>query len=176
MVIKSVDSIFKKNNVFYLRVKMMKNTEFYYKNVFAPKPNKPNHIGVAVIIQYENKILLEHRVDSDRWAIIGGGLNINEDLVSCAIREVFEETGLKINKNQLQYFNIYDDPSRIAHYPDGNVLRVITVVYHIKLFDFPILKTSLESKELKFFSKDEIMRIKMAETHIPIIQEYYILE
>ena len=150
----------------------MKNTHFYYKNVFAPKPNKPNHIGVSVIIQYENKILLEHRADSNRWAIIGGALNMDEDLVSCAIREVFEETGLKFDKNQLRFFNIYDDPSRITHYPDGNILRVITVVYHIKLLIYPTLKTSLESKELKFFSKDEIMLLKIAETHMPIIREY----
>jgi 8-oxo-dGTP pyrophosphatase MutT (NUDIX family) len=151
----------------------MKNAKFYYKNVLAPKPNKPNHIGVSVIIQYDHRILLEHRVDSNRWAIIGGGLNIDEDLVSCAIREVFEETGLSLDKNELRFYKIYDDPSRIAHYPDGNILRVITVVYHIKLLKFPILKTSLESKELKFFSKEEIMHIKIAETHIPIIQEYY---
>ena len=150
----------------------MKNTRFYYKNVFAPKPNKPNHIGVSVIIQYDNKILLEHRVDSNRWAIIGGGLNIDEDLVSCAIREVYEETGLSFEKNRLRFYKLYDDPSRIAHYPDGNVLRVITIVYYIKLMNFPILKTSLESKELKFFSKEEIMHINIAETHIPIIQEY----
>lgn len=150
----------------------MKNTQFYYKNVLAPKPNKPNHIGVSVIIQYDNKILLEHRVDSNRWAIIGGALNIDEDLVSCAIREVYEETGLSLDKNQLRFYKIYDDPSRIAHYPDGNVLRVITVVYYIRLLNCPILITSLESKELKFFSKDEIMHIKIAETHITIIQEY----
>lgn len=155
---------------------MMKKTEFYYKNVCAPKPNKPNYIGTSVIIQYGNKILLENRVDSNRWAIIGGGLNLDEDLVSCAIREVFEETGLKLDKNQLQFYKTYNDPSRIVHYPDGNVLRVITAVYHVKLLNFPILKTTSESKELKFFSKDEIASIKIAETHIPIIQEYYNLQ
>ena len=152
---------------------MMKKTEFYYKNVCAPKPNKPNHIGVSVIIQYDHKILLEHRVDSDRWAIIGGGLNIDEDLISCAIREVFEETGLLLDQNQIQFYKIFDDPSRIAHYPDGNVLRVITAVYFINLLDFPVLETSSESKELKFFSKDEIMQVKIAETHIPIIKQWY---
>ena len=41
---------------------MMKQVEFYYKNSCAPKPNKPNHIGVSVIVQYENKILLDHRI------------------------------------------------------------------------------------------------------------------
>lgn len=151
----------------------MKQAKFYYKNVDAPKPNRPNHIGVSVIIDYDNQILLEHRVDSDRWAIIGGGLQVDENLESCAIREVFEETGQKLNIKDLQFYSIYDDPSRIAHYPDGNVLRVITIVYLIKLLDLPVLKKSCESRELRFFSKNEIMHIKIAETHIPIIQEYY---
>ena len=29
------------------------------------------------------------------------------------IRELYEETGIKISENQLELFNIYSDPSRI---------------------------------------------------------------
>jgi len=94
-------------------------------------------------------------------------------LISCAIREVFEETGLLLDQNRIQFYKIYDDHSRIAQYPDGNTLRVITAVYFINLLDFPVLDTSSKSKELKFFSKDEIMRVKIAETHIPIIKQWY---
>lgn len=154
----------------------MKQTHFYYKNIDAPKPNQSNHIGASVIIIYDDKILLEHRADSDRWAIIGGGLDIHEDLISCAIREVKEETGLTFKKQDLQFYNIFDDPSRITQYPDGNIFRVITVVYHIELLALPVLKISLESRELKFFSKDEIRKLKIAETHIPIIEEFYTLQ
>ncbi len=96
--------------------------------MYTPNPNKPNHIGVSVIIQYAHKISLEHRVDSNRLSIIGWGLNIDENLVSCATREVLEETGIKFDKNQMQFYEIYDDPLKITHYTDGNVLRVITVV------------------------------------------------
>lgn len=148
----------------------MKQAKFYYKNVSAPKPNRPNHIGVSIIIDYNNQILLEHRVDSERWAIIGGGLQVDENLKSCAIREVFEETGQKLNKKDLQFYNIYDDPSRIAHYPEGNVLRVFTVVYITKLLNYPVLKTSLESRSWNFFQKMKLWILKLLRHIFPLFK------
>lgn len=150
----------------------MRKAKFYYKDESAPKPNKPNHIGVAVMIEYNDQILLEQRVDSNRWAFIGGGLKIDEDLISCAIREVFEETGLSLSEDQLQFSGIYDDPSRIAEYPDGNILRIITSVYWVELTTRPLSNRSSESRALKFFSKDELKQLEIAETHIPIMQSY----
>lgn len=61
--------------------------QFFYRDINAPKPNRPNHIGTSVIIESDNKILLEHRTDSDTWAVIGGGVKIDESLMECAIRE-----------------------------------------------------------------------------------------
>lgn len=54
----------------------MAQAQFFYSNPNAPKTNKPNHIGTSIIIEHEGKILLEHRTDSDTWAIIGGGLKV----------------------------------------------------------------------------------------------------
>lgn len=62
-------------------VKNDENIKFYYRKMFVPKPNTPNHIGVSVNIQYDNKILLEHRVDSNRWAAVEvnvGGNQLDE--------------------------------------------------------------------------------------------------
>lgn len=150
----------------------MSKAEFYYKDKNAPKPNKPNHIGVSVIIEYNNKILLEHRTDSETWAVIGGGLKIDETLIQCAIRETKEETGIKLANHKLTFCNIYDDPSRIASYSDDGIKRIITVVYKVTLEQEPNLICSKESRELKFFSKDELKNITIAKTHIPIIEDY----
>lgn len=147
-------------------------TKFYYQDISAPKPNKPNHIGVSVLIEYSGKLLLESRRDSDVWAIIGGGLSVDESLIQCAIRETYEETGIVFSEQDIMYYNIYDDPTRIASYPDGNILRVITVVYSAKLERAPLLRCSEESKELKFFSKDEIRELNIARTHIPVINDF----
>jgi len=154
-----------------MRRYIMNDAKFYYKDNNAPKPNQPNHIGTSIIIKYDDKILLEARCDSDRWAIIGGGLRVDESLISCVIRETFEETGISLSENQIKLYKFYDDPSRIASYPDGNILRVITVVFETELAYYPNLICSTESRKLQFFSKKEIENVEIAETHIPIIQD-----
>lgn len=150
----------------------MKQAQFFYKNAQAPKPNRPNHIGTSILIEYDHKLLLEHRMDSETWAFIGGGLKTDESLMQCAIRETFEETGMTLPESRITFCKIYDDPSRIASYPDGNVLRVITAVYQIHLEKEPELICSAESKELRFFNTEELKTVKIAETHLPILQDY----
>ncbi len=149
----------------------MGQARFYYRDAHAPRPNRPNHIGTSVLIEYGGKVLMEHRRDSDTWAVIGGGLWIGETLAACAVREVAEETGIVLDETELSFYKIYDDPSRIASYPDGNVLRVITVVYKVRLDDMPKLSCSNESKELRFFSREELSGLRIADTHIPIIED-----
>ena len=150
----------------------MKKAIFYYNDPTAPKPNKHNLIGATVLIEYNNRLLLEHRADSERWAIIGGSLKANENLVDCAIRETREETSINLDKDIVDLFKIYDDPSIIISYPDGNIYRSVMVVYYVKLLGQPNLIVSKESRELRFFSKTELKDVKIVETHIPILQDY----
>ena len=150
----------------------MARAKFYYNDTDAPMPNKPNLIGSTICITYDNKLLLEHRVDSDRWAIIGGSLENTETLVECAIREVREETSICLYPKMLKFLKLYDDPSIIISYPDGNIFRSIMAVYGVELFSKPELISSSESVELRFFSVVELMNIELVETHIPIIQDY----
>ncbi len=145
---------------------------FFHKNPSAPKPNRPNHIGVASIITYQNKVLFEKRADCGRWALIGGGLKTDETLVACLEREIFEETGLKIQN--YKFLDILDDPSRITQYPDGNILRTVTVLYSCELDKVKQLVVSDESTELRFFGIDELQNLDIVETHRHIVEEYII--
>lgn len=150
----------------------MAGAKFYFNDVNAPKPNKPNLIGATICVTYDNKLLLEHRVDSDRWAIIGGSLENTETLVECAIREVKEETSICLFPDMLHFLKLYDDPSIIISYPDGNIFRSIMAVYGVELLSKPKLICSKESIELRFFSLMELQNIKLVETHIPILRDY----
>lgn len=154
----------------------MKEAQFFYCDANAPKPNRPNHIGASILIEYDNQLLLERRVDSKRWAVIGGGLKIDESLIECVIRETFEETSIQLNESMVKIYKIYDDPSIIISYPDGNIVRSIMVVYKVHLKNKPKLICSTESKELRFFNKEELKSVKIAETHIPILQDYLMEE
>ncbi len=145
-------------------------SKFFYKDTSAPKPNKPNHIGVAAIIKCKDKVLLEKRADCERWSLIGGGLKIDETLADCLKREVFEETHLEIS--DYKFIDILDDPSRIAQYPDGNVLRIVTVLFSIEIDNINKPVTSDESLELRFCTTDELREIDIVETHRHIVNDY----
>ena len=149
----------------------MKQAKFYYKNPSAPKPNRKNYIGATILIYYEDKVLLESRKDSDRWAFIGGGILLNETLLECAKRETFEETGIVLEDENLTFCKLYDDPSIIISYPDGNIIRNMMAVYKTTLRQMPDLVCSEESRELRFFSKEELKSVKIVETHIPILED-----
>lgn len=148
----------------------MADAKFYYR-VEHPRPNKPNHIGVcAVMINCKGEILLERRADSGKWGLIGGGLNIDETLDECLKREVFEETGLRIAN--AQRYRIYDDPSRIVEYPDGNILRIITLCYIVRINDDCNIRLSEESTQLKFFTINELLQVDIVATHKHIIEDF----
>ncbi len=56
-------------------------------------------VGVGVLVFKENKILLGYRINSHgeaSWSPPGGHLEFGEDPQVCAKRELFEETGLKV--------------------------------------------------------------------------------
>ncbi len=150
----------------------MKHSEFFYNNPNAPKPNKPNLLGTTMLLEHEGRLLLEYRADSERWAIIGGSLQEDESLLHCAIRETREETSVELQEDMLKLYKIYDDPSIIIRYPDGNVFRSIMVVYRVNLQESPELVCSDESRELRFFTKEELRKVKIVETHIPILTDY----
>jgi ADP-ribose pyrophosphatase YjhB (NUDIX family) len=62
---------------------------------------------------YEDKVLVvKNFVSTGRWGLPGGGLHRGEDPRKGALREVFEETGVKLESSQLVY--LFDRRTREA--------------------------------------------------------------
>ena len=73
---------------------------YYLNDPTAPKPNRPVHLGVNVLIEWDGKLLLERRKDCDNWGLPGGGVKGREDETKAIAREVLEETGLRIPSSE----------------------------------------------------------------------------
>jgi ADP-ribose pyrophosphatase YjhB (NUDIX family) len=97
-------------------------------------------------------------------------VEIEESLEDGLRREVREETGLAAVECSL--FRVFDDPTRIVRYPDGNVVRLLTFAYEVRVEDFGTLRRSEESKELRFFRREELASLDVIETARPIIDGY----
>ena len=140
----------------------------------APKTTMPAHLGANAIITSGGKLLLEKRRDCDLWGLVGGGCKKTETGREAIAREVYEELGLRVNKDKFTKLDVYDNPGRIAAYRDGSIWRMVIVVYGLDFAQEPEMRISSESKELRFFSKEEIKDIEIAVTHADIVEDWFL--
>ena len=152
----------------------MSYVTFYRNDPNAPKPNMPAHLGSNCIITCQGKLLLERRVDSDTWGLVGGGCKKWEEPAQAMSREIYEELGLRVSSDRLQKLKVYGEPGRIAAFKDGSVWRMVIVVYRLELEREPVIRISSESKEARFFTKEEVRQLQIPVTHSDIVEECFL--
>lgn len=140
----------------------------------TPKTTMPAHLGANVIITCGDRLLLEKRRDSDIWGLVGGGVKKQESSLDAIVREVYEELGLRVQRSAFWKLDVYGEPGRVAAYQDGSIWRMVIVVFGLNLTEEPVMRISSESKELRFFTRDEIADIEIAVTHEDIVRDWFI--
>lgn len=135
-----------------------------------------NFITTDAIVVQSGHILLIKRKESgvDLWAMVGGFLELNETLDHCVIRELREETRLKVPEKVLmgsiKEKRLFDKPDRDLR---G---RIITQVYLFELDDalpLPKVKGHDDAKEAKWIPIGDFynMRSEMYSDHFHIIEK-----
>lgn len=147
---------------------------FYRGHPNPPKTTMPARLGANAIITCKGKLLLEKRRDSDVWGLVGGGVKKYETEAQAMAREVYEELGIRIPKERFQKRKVYGEPGRIAAYRDGSIWRMVIVVFSLDLEEEPQMVISSESKDLCFFTKEEIKDIEIVITHSDIVEELFL--
>ena len=140
----------------------------------APKTTMPAHLGANAILTWNGRLLMERRRDADVWGLVGGGAKKWETGRQAIAREVYEELGLRIRPEAFEKLKVYDDPGRIAAYRDGSVWRMVIVLYGFAFDREPVLRISRQSKELRFFTKEEAQTIEIAVTHKDLVREWFL--
>ena len=115
--------------------------------------------GAAIIIRNENgQILLQERTDRNKWGLPGGCQDLGEDLRVTAVREALEETGIKLDPNEIELIDTLSGESRKNSYPNGDIVYNNTSLYlaDVSISDESTLKGDSETKRLKFFNPDEV--------------------
>ena len=152
----------------------MEIVKFYRNDPNAPKTTMRARLGANAVITWDGKILLEKRRDCDLWGLVGGGVKKGEHQDQAMIREIYEELGIKVKREDLKKLTVYGEPGRIAAYRDGSIWRMVIVVYGLQLKEKPELKISQESRQLRFFSKEELKDIEIVVTHSDIVEDWFI--
>ena len=147
--------------------------KFYRNDPNAPKTTMPAHLGANAIITCGDKLLLERRRDSDTWGLVGGGVKKYEDPIDAIARETWEELGVRIPKDRFRKLAVYGEPGRIAAYQDGSIWRMVIVVFALELPEEATLRISKESRELRWFTREELRGIDIVVTHSDIVEDHF---
>lgn len=131
--------------------------------------------GAAIIIRNENgQILLQERTDRNKWGLPGGCQDLGEDLRVTAVREAYEETGIKLDPNEIELIDTLSGESRKNSYPNGDIVYNNTSLYldDVSITDESALKGDSETKRLRFFNLDEVPENLMDEDLIKAYLNY----
>ena len=115
--------------------------------------------GAAIIIRNEEgQILLQERTDRNKWGLPGGCQDLGEDLRYTAVREAYEETGIKLDPNEIELIDTLSGKSRKNSYPNGDIVYNNTSLYlaDVSLSNESTLKGDSETKHLRFFNPNEV--------------------
>ena len=110
--------------------------------------------GSAVIIRNENgEVLLQERTDRNEWGLPGGCQDLGENLRDTAVREAYEETGIKLDPNKIIMIDTVSGASRRNSYPNGDIVYNNTSLYLASVTEDDIknLKGDSETKKLRFY-------------------------
>jgi 8-oxo-dGTP pyrophosphatase MutT (NUDIX family) len=124
----------------------------YVRELVGPRPLIL--CGANVIIIKDGQILLHHRKDNDAWSLPGGMTELGEKVENTAVREAFEEVGLKCSN--LTLFNVYSGEELYYMYPNGDEVYNVTVTFLCNNFSGEIKVDQSEGKDAKFFLLNEI--------------------
>ena len=89
-------------------------------------------------------------------------------------REVYEELGWRIKPSEFKKVKVYGEPGRIAAFRDGSIWRMVIVVFALDVGEERPVRISSESKEARFFTKEEVRNLQIAVTHTDIVEECFL--
>lgn len=103
------------------------------------------------------------------WGITGGLMELGESTEDVAKREVFEETGLRIDK--LNLINVYSGPQNFIKAENGDEFYVVTVAYYTKGFNGDLKVDKSESIKFQFFFPNQLPQ-NIVKSHKVILDEF----
>ncbi|MFJ9692555.1 NUDIX domain-containing protein [Kitasatospora sp. NPDC101183] len=124
----------------------------YEDNPHAPKPDALVPAASVVVVDADGRVLLQRRTDNGMWALPGGVMELGESIAGCAVRETFEETGVRVEVTGI--VGTYTNPGHVLAYDDGEVRQEFSICLLARpLGGEP--RPSDESFEVAWFTPEE---------------------
>jgi len=165
--------------------RLVEESQFYLKEkeLFASYPYPQTlkfNCSDSVVVCDANVLLIKRKLapGKDAWALPGGFVLQDETYEECALRELYEETNikvpLKVMKFSIKSSKIFDSPNRTIGIP-----RITNAFYYTVLPDMkngfpklPKVKGADDASEAQWFSLAEVKHMSLFDDHSDIIDYF----
>lgn len=117
--------------------------------------------SAAVFVHVEGRVVIGRHRDMDRWVVPGGALEPGELPADCAVREVWEETGLAVELVGIRGVFGGGPDHRIV-YPNGDIVDYVVSVFDAVVVGGELAVSTHELDDLRLVDLDELRTL-----HIP---------
>ncbi|BAU81495.1 mutT/NUDIX-family protein [Streptomyces laurentii] len=111
----------------------------------------------AVVFDGQGRVLLGRRADNGMWAVVGGIVEPGEQPAACAVREVYEETGVHCEVERIVLVQTLRKP---VVYPNGDQCQFMDVSFRCRATGGEARVNDDESTEVGWFALDALPEMK----------------
>ena len=136
------------------------------KGTYTYEYERPMLTADCAVVNPRGELLLVRRGGEPFkgcWALPGGFMEMDETIEHCAVRELEEETGIRVTEDNLRLIGIYSTPGRD---PRG---RTVTAAYAVTVDDECTANAGDDAAEVRWWSLSELP--PMAFDHNDIVKD-----
>jgi 8-oxo-dGTP pyrophosphatase MutT (NUDIX family) len=106
----------------------------------------------TVVFDEQGRLLLIQRSDNHRWAIPAGAMELGESMEECAVRELWEETGLRATSlTPYAFYTAYTYTNEYEH-----TYQQVLMTFVVHSWEGELLRETEESVDAGFFPLDAL--------------------
>jgi bifunctional NMN adenylyltransferase/nudix hydrolase len=141
-----------------------------FKASWSGAPHPPVFVTVDALVLWSDEVLLirrGHPPGAGLWALPGGFVDQAETLAEACVRELYEETGLRLDPDMSTQRRVFDAPERSLR---G---RTVTHVFRFELDQTasrPAVRGADDAEQASWVRRDDIRSEALFEDHYAILQ------
>ncbi|HWU47237.1 MAG TPA: NUDIX domain-containing protein [Humibacter sp.] len=113
--------------------------------------------GVTAVIRDGDRFLLARQRDTERWSLIGGGIEPEETPQEAVAREVLEELGVTPKLGTI--IGAYGGATLETTYPNGDRVAYVTTAFECRLPGSALRLETEELLETGWFTRSDVDRL-----------------
>lgn len=105
------------------------------------------------------RVLLARHADFDQWALPGGALDPDETPANAAVRELWEEAGVRATPERI--IGVYGGPEFTVTYPNGDQVISVDTAFACRIEGGELAADQDEIHELRYFTEAETAHLPL---------------